>query len=99
MPDKIVEDVPKETKDPKKPKETKTKISKIEAKVIDAKAMENGRKEQEKEKENIYDKKASKDKIGKCPACNVFHYYISRRGSNKGQSLASAFLITCPKYI
>ena len=99
MPDKIVEDVPKETKDPKKPKETKAKISKIEAKVTDAKATENGKKEKEKEKENIYDKKASEDKIGKCPACNVFHYYISRRGSNKGQSLASAFLTACPKYI
>ena len=94
MPDKIVEDVLKETKDPKKPKETKAKISKIEAKVTDAKATENGKKE----KENIYDKKASEDKIGKCPACNVFHYYISRRGSNKGQSLASTFLTACPKY-
>ena len=96
MPDKIVEDVPKETKDPKKPKEMKAKISKIEAKVTDAKAMENGKKE--KEKENIYDKKASKDKIGKCPACNVFHYYFSRRESNKGQSLASAFFTACRKY-
>ena len=97
MPDKIVEDIPKETKDPKKPKETKAKVSKIKAKVTDAKAMENGKKE--KEKENIYEKKASKDKIGKCPACNVFHYYISRRGSNKGKSLASAFLTACLKYI
>ena len=96
MHDKIVKDVSKETKDPKKPKETKAKVSKIQAKVTDAKATENGKKE--KEKENIYDKKASKDKIGKCPACNVFHYYISRRGSNKGQSLASAFLTACPKY-
>ena len=96
MPEKIVEDVLKETKDPKKTKETKAKVSKIEAKVTDAKATENGKKENEKE--NIYDKKASEDKIGKCPACNAFHYYIFRRGSNKGQSLASAFLTACPKY-
>ena len=75
MPDKIVEDVPKETKDPKKPKETKAKISKIEAKVTDAKATENGKKE--KEKENIYNKKASEDKIRKCLCCNIFYYYIS----------------------
>ena len=93
MPDKIVEDVLKETKDPKKTKETKAKVSKIEAKVTDAKATENGKKE------NAYNKKASKDKIGKCPGCNIFHYYISRRGSNKGQSLASAFLTACPKYM
>ena len=44
MPDKIVEDVLKETKDPKKTKETKAKVAKIEAKVTDAKATENGKK-------------------------------------------------------
>ena len=92
MPDKIVKDVSKETKDPKKMKETKAKVAKIEAKVTDAKATENGKKE------IVYDKKASEEKIGKCPSCNIFHYYISRRGSTKGQSLASAFLTACPKY-
>ena len=81
MPDKIVEDVSKETNDPKK------------TMVTDAKAMEN------RKKENAFYKKASKDKIGKCPGCNIFYYYISRGGSNKGQSLASAFLTACPKYI
>ena len=44
MPDEIVEDVSKETKDPKKTKETKAKVAKIEAKVADAKATENGKK-------------------------------------------------------
>ena len=45
MPDKIVKDVLKETKDPKKTKETKAKVAKIEANVTDAKATENGKKE------------------------------------------------------
>ena len=44
MPDKIVKDVLKETKDPKKMKETKAKVAKIKAKVTDAKATENGKK-------------------------------------------------------
>ena len=38
MPDKIVEKVLKETKDPKKTKEMKAKVAKIKAKVTDAKA-------------------------------------------------------------
>ena len=92
MPDKIVEDVLKESKDPKKTKETKAKVAKIEAKVTDAKATRNDKKE------TVYDKKASEEKIGKCPSCNIFHYYQSRRGSTKGESLASAFLTACPKY-
>ena len=41
MPDKIIEDVLKESKDPKKTKETKAKVAKIEAKVTDAKAARN----------------------------------------------------------
>ena len=44
MPDKVVEDVSKETKDPKKMKETKAKVAKIKAKVTDAKATENSKK-------------------------------------------------------
>ena len=82
----------KETKDSKKMKDKKVKVAKIKAMVNNAKATENGKKE------IVYNKKASKEKIGKCPSCNVFHYYISRRGSTKGQSLASAFLTACPKY-
>ena len=43
-------------------------------------------------KESVYDKKASKDKIGKFPVCDNFYYQKSRRGSTEGQTLASAFL-------
>ena len=93
MPDKIIEDVLKESsKDPRKTQETKAKVAKIKAKVTDAKAARNDKKE------TVYDKKASKERIGKCPSCNIFHYYQSRRGSSKGESLASAFLTACPKY-
>ena len=70
MPDKIVQEVSKETKDPKKMKETKDKVAKIQAKVTDAKANENDKKE------IVYDKKASKEKIGNCPSCNIFHHYL-----------------------
>ena len=59
MPDKIVDDILKESKDPKKTKEMKAKVSKIKAKVTDAKAMEKGKKE------NAYNKKASEDKFRK----------------------------------
>ena len=45
MPDKIVEDVSKESKDPKKTKETKAKVAKIKAKVTNAKAAGNNKKE------------------------------------------------------
>ena len=65
MPDKIVEDVSKETKDPKKMKETKAKVAKIKAKVTDAKATKNGKKE------IVYNMKASEEKIGKFSSCNV----------------------------
>ena len=47
MPDKIVEDVSKESsnsKDPRKTMETKAKVAKIEAKVADAKAVGNDKK-------------------------------------------------------
>ena len=44
MPDKIIKDVSKETKDPKKTKVTKAKVARIEAKVTNAKATENGKK-------------------------------------------------------
>ena len=92
MPDKKVEYILKGNKDPKKTKETKAKVAKIVAKVTDEKATKNDKKE------TVYDKKASEEKIGKCPSCNIFHYYQSRRGSTKGESLASAFLTACLKY-
>ena len=41
MPDKIVEDLSKEAKDPRKTKEMKAKVAKIEAKVTDAKTPGN----------------------------------------------------------
>ena len=44
MPDKIVKDLSKETKDPKKMKETKAKVAKIEANITDAKANGNNKK-------------------------------------------------------
>ena len=70
MPDKIVEDVSKESsKDPRKTKETKVKVAKIETSVTDAKAAGNDKKE------TVYNKKASEDRNGKCPVCNTFHYY------------------------
>ena len=72
-------------------KEMKAKIAKLKAKVVDDKAA-GGEK-----KESVYDKKASEDKIGKCPVCDNFYYYKSRRGSTKGQTLASVFLSACPK--
>ena len=55
MPDKIVEEVLKESsnsKDPRKTKETKAKVVKIEAKINDAKAAGNDKKE------TVYDKKS-----------------------------------------
>ena len=67
MPDKIVEDVSKESTDPKKTKETKAKVAKIKAKVTDAKAARNNKKE------TVYDKKASKERIRKCQNCNIFY--------------------------
>ena len=45
MPDKIVDDALKESKDPKKTKETKAKVAKIKAKVTNAKAAGNNKKE------------------------------------------------------
>merc|ERR1712240_901537 len=74
-------------------KEMKAKIAKLEAKVVDDKATGGDKKE------SVIDKKASDDKIGKCPVCDTFHYYESRRGSTKGQNLTSAFLSACPKYV
>ena len=81
------------SKDSKKIKEMKAKIAKLEAKVVDDKAALG------EKKESVYNKKASEDKIGKCPVCDNFHYYESRRGSTKGQTLASAFLSACQKYM
>ena len=70
----------------------KAKVAKLEAKVVDSKATGNNKKE------NVYNKKASEQKIGKYPLCDTYHYYKSKRGNSKGQSLASAFLSACSKY-
>ena len=56
----------------------KAKVAKLEAKVVNGKAAGNDKKE------TVYNKKASKDKVGKCLVCDTFHYYESRRGSTKG---------------
>ena len=92
MPDKIIEDISKESFHSRDPKKLKAKVAKLEAKVVNGKAAGNDKKE------TVYDKKASEQKIGKCPLCDTYHYYKSRRGSTKGQSLASAFLSACLKY-
>ena len=80
-------------KELKKIKEMKAKLVKLEAKVVDDKAAGG-----EKEK-SACNKQASKEKVGKCPVCDNFHYYESRRGKTQGQTLASAFLSGCPKYM
>ena len=59
------------SKDSKKIKKMKAKMTKLKAKMVDDKA---GGGEKEK---SVYDKKASEDKIGKCPICDSFHYYES----------------------
>ena len=93
MPDKIIEGTSKRplTKhEQKQVDELKAKLAKIEARTT--------KKLSEKsDDEPAYTKEISDEKMGKCPLCNIYHYYVSKRGKTKDLTLTSTFLSGCPK--
>ena len=95
MPDKLIEGVPKQSltkQELKQVKELKAKLAKFEAKT-------NDKPPDKPDEKPTYTKQVSEERMGKCPVCDLYHYYISKRGKTKDQSLASSFLTGCPKYM
>ena len=73
MPDKLIEGASKDPpnkQDLKKIRDLKAKLAKIEAKTDDKPAAR-----------LPYTKELSEQRVGKCPVCDVFHYYKARRES------------------
>ena len=46
-----------------------------------------------------YTKELLEERVGKCPVCNVFHYFEARKRRAAGLTLASSFLTGCPKHM
>ena len=72
-------------------KQESKKIKELEAKL----AKYEGKVESEDQRKKPYNKEASEEKMGKCPVCGIFHYYVN---SKTKKELASARLSGCPKF-
>ncbi len=86
---------------PKRPvtKNEQKQANDLKAKLAKIKARTNEKPSDKSDDKPPYTKEMSEEKMGKCPLCTVHHYYTSKRGSTKGQTLASTFLSGRPKYI
>ena len=95
MPDKLIEGVPKQSltkQEQKQVKELKAKLAKIEAKTTD-------KPPDKPDEKPTYTKQVSEERMGKCPVCDLYHYYISKGSKTKVKILTSSFLTGCPKYM
>ena len=94
MPDKIIEGTSKRPLT----KHEQKQADDLKAKLAKIKARTNEKPPEKSDDKSPYTKEILEEKMGKCPLCNTYHYYVSKRGVTKGQNLASAFLSGCSKY-
>ena len=91
MPDRLIKGASKDLpnkQDLKKIRDLKAKLAKIKAKTdVNPTAKPS------------YNKELLEERVGKCPVCNVFHYFEARKGRAAGLTLASSFLTGYPKYM
>ena len=93
LPERLLDSEPKGKK---RPDSHQDEIEELRAKIA---ALE-GRAEQQIESNPrpVFNKEVSEKKSGKCPICDEYHYFKSKRGPSEGQDLASPCLHTCPKF-
>ena len=100
MADKLIE-ATNDCKD--KPEAESKQIKELKAKLAELQASikpsnRSGGSKGKSDSSQLYTKQASEENNGKCPLCDIYHYYTRSRGNQKGKEFATSLLSSCPKY-